>query len=89
MMLLYALAATLTLFGALILILWGRQHYLARRHKGERPCGCQSACAEHLYQIAEPASSPDAQTRAGDNRGAATHQPQGGTGRSTGNDRAS
>lgn len=87
-MLLYALGAALTLFGALILILWGRQRYLARRHKGARPCGCQSACAEHLYQIKEPASSPDAQTPETGNQGRATPPAEQEVGKSGGSGQA-
>lgn len=53
---LLSLLASFVLILAMGTIIWWRQYQLAqkREDKEVRPCGCSSACADHLYQISEP-----------------------------------
>lgn len=55
--LLLSMLAAFPLILAMSALLWWRQTRLAAERQGtsDRPCGCASACSEHLYQIAEPA----------------------------------
>ena len=54
---LLSLLASFVLILAMGTIIWWRQYKLAqkREDKEVHPCGCSSACADHLYQISEPA----------------------------------
>ncbi|MCR3969083.1 hypothetical protein [Aeromonas veronii] len=53
---LLSLLASFVLLLAMGTIIWWRQYQLAqkREDKEVRPCGCSSACADHLHQISEP-----------------------------------
>ena len=53
---LLSLLASFVLILAMGTIIWWRQYQLAQKREDKvvRPCGCSSACADHLYQISEP-----------------------------------
>lgn len=57
---LLSLLASFALLLAMGTIIWWRQYRLAqkREEREVRPCGCSSACADHLYQISEPPPKP-------------------------------
>jgi len=55
---LFSLLASFVLILAMGTIIWWRQYQLAQKRadKEVRPCGCSSACADHLYKLSEPQS---------------------------------
>lgn len=57
---LLSLLASFVLIVAMGTIIWWRQYKLAQKRgdKEVRPCGCSSACSDHLHQISEPPPKP-------------------------------
>ena len=57
---LLSLLASFVLILAMGTLIWWRQYRLAQKRddKALRPCGCSSACSDHLYSISEPPPKP-------------------------------